>query len=242
MIEGPSIPQDLATKIRDLSEVLIGGADPGSALLRIAEVAMHALPRATGVGINQVHGERWESVASTSGEAHDFDRAQYAAAQGPSFDALNDQKTVEVDDLATDPRWPDLRGPVAHMGIRSILAQVLATGDGVVGTMNVYSTSPSAFDDQDRAAAVLLSTQAALLLARKDDRQKSEARVAQLEDALHSRDVIGQAKGILMEREACSADEAFEMLRTASQHLNRKLREIAGEVISDAKRKRDQRY
>ena len=124
------------------------------------------------------------------------------------------------------------------LGVRSVASDPLMVGGRVVGSINVYADAPQAFTPDDRSAAGVIAAHASLILATLELVESSEAKVAQLQEALTSRDVIGQAKGILIEREGCSADEAFEMLKTASQTVNRKLRLVAADVVSEAEKGR----
>ena len=101
-------------------------------------------------------------------------------------------------------------------------------GGGPVGGINLYARHPNAFSDDDKTAATLLAAFAGALTALAYERTEA----LHLREALQSRDMIGQAKGILMAREKVTADEAFELLRKASQALNRKLRDLAEEIAT----------
>ena len=103
--------------------------------------------------------------------------------------------------------------------------------DRILGALNLYSRRVDAFDESDMATALLFSTHAAIALSHAQTRAGDVELTRQLREAIESRDVIGQAKGILMERERVDADAAFDMLRRASQRLNVKLRDVAGRVV-----------
>ncbi len=129
--------------------------------------------------------------------------------------------------MATDERWPTFGPDAAARGIGSLISYKLAADD-TVGALNLYGRRPRAFDDGGRDAASLLAIFASVVLASTHARLQA----VQLRQALESRDVIGQAKGILMERERVTADAAFDMLRRASQQVNRKLRDLAEDIAS----------
>ena len=133
-------------------------------------------------------------------------------------------------DLGTDPRYPGF-GPAAQAaGIRSALAYRLLV-DGADGALNLYAQLPNAYGSDDRAKAAILAALAGTALSAAVNRRDAQARSDNLEQALLSREVIGQAQGILIERERITAEQAFDILRRASQHLNEKLRDIAQHLV-----------
>ena len=119
--------------------------------------------------------------------------------------------------------------------MRSLLALPLATGD-VTGALNLYARYPQAFGVVDRARAQLLAALAAGAFALAQNHENEDRRAANFQAGLATREMIGQAQGILMERERISADQAFDVLRRASQHLNLKLREVAQTLIETGER------
>jgi GAF domain-containing protein len=133
-------------------------------------------------------------------------------------------------DLGADPRYPGF-GPAAQAaGIRSALAYRLLV-DGADGALNLYAQLPNAYGSDDRAKAAILAALAGTALSAAVNRRDAQARSDNLEQALLSREVIGQAQGILIERERITAEQAFDILRRASQHLNEKLRDIAQHLV-----------
>ncbi|QNG39409.1 GAF and ANTAR domain-containing protein [Geodermatophilaceae bacterium NBWT11] len=171
------------------------------------------------------------SAAASSDRARLFDVLQSQTRQGPCLDALFDQETVRVADLATDERWPELSARVAELGARSMVCfQLFVTGT-TLGSLDVLATGPAAFDEESERVGLLISSHAAVALA---GAQELEG----VHSALSNRDVIGQAKGILMERFKITADEAFALLVTASQHTNRKVHTVAAELAMTGALKR----
>jgi hypothetical protein len=149
--------------------------------------------------------------------------------------ALAGEHLVYAEDFAADGRWPLFSPGAAEVGLRSMLACRLFVprNEGTLGALSLYSSLPGAFDVAARDVALMFASHASLALAGMAQELRAAARERNLEEALRSRDVIGQAKGILMEREHISADEAFERLRRVSQHQNRKLRLIAEELAGN---------
>ncbi len=133
-------------------------------------------------------------------------------------------------DLAEANPWPAFARAAVDAGVRSSLSVHVAAGQ-TPGALNCYAAYPRAFGATDRAKAVMLAVLAGLALSAAEARQAEDLRVANLEAALVSRNLIGQAQGILMERERITADQAFDILRRASQHLNVKLRDVAQRLV-----------
>lgn len=167
-----------------------------------------------------------KSAAATSERAALFDKLQSESGEGPCLDALFEQETVRVDDLAIDGRWPTLSSRVEELGARSIVCfQLFVTGDVTLGSLDLLATEPNIFTDESEHIGLLFASHASVALA---ESQKLE----QVETALINRDVIGQAKGILMERYKINAERAFALLTRQSQTANRKLIDVARELVS----------
>ena len=164
------------------------------------------------------------SAAATGEPARRFDELQQELGQGPCLDAMYEQATVRVDELAGDPRWPDLgRRATAELGVAGVLCIQLFVRRSDLAALTLLSRSPRAFTDESERVGLLFATHAAIAMA--DARDLDHVTVA-----LTSRDVIGQAKGILMERYKITAEMAFALLATTSQETNRKLAEVAARL------------
>ncbi|HEY0805910.1 MAG TPA: GAF and ANTAR domain-containing protein, partial [Pseudonocardiaceae bacterium] len=133
-------------------------------------------------------------------------------------------------DLAVAPEWPRFGPAAAALGMRSVLAVALlpdARPPQLTGALNLYSRERDGLTEGDRDIALLLATHGSLALATTQALTAAELHAAQLRAAIDSRDIIGQAKGILMHRRGISADEAFDLLRRTSQSMNVKLADLA---------------
>lgn len=168
---------------------------------------------------------RLETVAATDEVVRQIDRAQYETGQGPCLTSLWEHESVRVDDMASDVLWPEFSARARGYGIRSMVGFRLFLLDDTMGALNLFATRPSVFDDASDDVARLFAAHAAIALgaARQIDR---------LETALLTRDVIGQAKGILMERLKIDGVGAFQTLVTLSQRMNRKLHDVAATVVA----------
>jgi AmiR/NasT family two-component response regulator len=135
-----------------------------------------------------------------------------------------------ADDLDNDLRWPRFAPQASAAGMRSMLALPL-TAYGLHGALNLYARYPAAFGVVDRAKATILASLAGLALSAAHSHEDEERRADSLHVALSTRETIGEALGILMERERITADQAFDILRRASLHLNIKLQEVAQNLV-----------
>ena len=144
---------------------------------------------------------------------------------GPCLDAVFEQHTMRVPDMRHEQRWPRFAERAAAVGAQSMLSfQLYVEGDNL-GALNLYSGEPNSFTDESEEIGLLFASHAAVAFA---DAQKLD----QLHQAVAARDVIGQAKGILMERYQISAEQAFRLLIRVSQQRNRKLRDLAAELAN----------
>jgi GAF domain-containing protein len=149
-----------------------------------------------------------------------LDRLQQKLGDGPCIHTAKHQSVFGIEDTGADDRWPEFCAEAARLEVRSMLCVPLWIDERGLGALSLYADQAAAFGDAHERLAVLLATFAALALA---EAQRAE----QMHDALANRDVIGQAKGILMERHGVTAEAAFGVLSRVSQAENMKLAEIA---------------
>ena len=171
-------------------------------------------------------GRRPEVAAVTDPVVDELHQLQIVARRGPLTTALSEQTAVLIGDTLSDDRWPDWAAKAAGLGIRSVLDVPLATRrtGQTVGVLGFYSGQPDAFGADDEVVARILARHASVALATA----RHEENMAQAVDA---RKLVGQAMGILMERFDMDADRAFAVLRRYSQDTNKKLRDVALELI-----------
>ncbi|WP_304045050.1 GAF and ANTAR domain-containing protein [Jatrophihabitans endophyticus] len=183
-------------------------------------------------GITLVDKNRVRAVAATSPVVNGLDERQNDIGEGPCLSSLREQITVRSDDLAAEPRWPKFTAAAVDEGVHSMLSVQLFVEEENLGALNLYSNSPDAFSAADEYAAMAMAAHAAVAM-------KGKQLESNLRTALGSRDIIGQAKGILMERYKIDADEAFRLLVMASQRTHHKLREIADELTATGELRTD---
>lgn len=218
----------LASEFTRLGRLL--GADQDAVMRpeRIVSAVTKVVPDASGCAITLTRGgERPRSLAYTGSVALQVDLIQFATNEGPCLDSLDRHDATIVDDLRTDTRWPTFaRRCTAETDVRSILSLRLVLEGTDRAAINLYANQPGRFGDEDVAVASMFAPFVALSVQSALDQQ----RATNLEVALQTSRQIGTAMGILMVRELVTSERAFELLREASQNLNRKLRDIAAEV------------
>jgi GAF domain-containing protein len=215
---------DLAQRLTVLARDLQRFSTPQEVLDHIVVTVVEMVPGAQDATITVAQERKTaRSAAASSERARLFDVLQSETSQGPCLDALFDQETVRVDDLASEERWPQLSARVQELGARSMVCfQLFVTGN-TLGSLDLLATEPGAFSDESERVGLLFASHAAIALA--GARELEDVR-----SALVNRDDIGQAKGILMERFKVTADQAFFLLVEASQQTNRKLHVIAADL------------
>jgi GAF domain-containing protein len=201
-------------------------------LQKVVELARHTVPAAASVSITVADGGRYRTSNSTDDEATAVDQAQYDGDEGPCLEALRSGQQVQVAINGDGRRWPRFHQRAKEMGVAAVLSTpLLRTPEGAIGALNVYSHTVGPFDETARRTAQVIGQHAALLVGNTVALLTASQLNEQLRQALASREIIGEAKGIIMERQSCTREEAFDILRRASQRENRKLRELAEELV-----------
>lgn len=207
----------------------------GQFLQRVADLAAQTLPGVDGLSLTLVEDGRARSAAFTTPLAALLDERQYEAGFGPCLDAAMSGETVRVDLGAEEDVYPAFAGVARRQGVRAAASVGMPVPQRVVGAMNLYSTSGD-IDDDTLVQARTFASYAAVALANAS-LYGSTARLAeQLQEAMRSRAVIEQAKGILMARLALGPDDAFAHLSKTSQQTNTKLRDMAADIVARAAR------
>jgi GAF domain-containing protein len=202
-----------------------------SLLDRLVSLAQRSLRGHPDASVTLMRGDRPHTVASSGALAGDLDESQYGHGYGPCLEAASTGRVVDVPDTRSDRRWPGYLESAVRRGCLSSLSLPLPLHEGVTGALNVYAREPAAFDDESRQWGTRLATYAAVTAGNLLVYEDALARAANLELALRSRAVIDQAKGMLMERFRCTADQAFQYLAQASMASNRKVRDIAERFV-----------
>jgi GAF domain-containing protein len=221
----------LDSAMRTLSRLLLAEETLEATLGRVASLACRTLDSCDMASVTMIDDGRPSTPVQTDGTAGDLDAAQYRSGKGPCLEAYSDRQVVRGTVPESADRWPEFTAAAVGAGIHSVLAVPLVARDRPLGALNLYSRSAGSYDSTDEETAVLFSEQAAVACANAEVYWRTYSLTEHLREALESRDVIGQAKGILMARRGCTPDAAFEALRKVSQHRNTKLRQIAEQVV-----------
>ena len=200
-------------------------SDEPALVSAVCEEAVRLIDPARHAGVILAIGRRHlEVVAASSPVPQQLDELQQREGAGPCLDAARSQAVIRIEDVGTDARWPSFAEQATAAGVRSMLCLPLHVDTSLFGTLSVYADTPRAFKDVTESVARVLAVLAAVTLSESRGR-------ANLERALESRDLIGQAKGIIMQARRVTADEAFALLVRRSQETNTKLLDVAEAVV-----------
>lgn len=224
----------VATAMHDLTMLALAEDSLDHVLTQIAQIAKRVLAGASEVSVTLIERGRPRTAAYTSRLALELDETQYAVGRGPCLAAAADGNEVAIADMAEESRFDGFSEAAAAAGVHSSLSLPLPMQERVIGALNIYSTAHGMFDQQDADNARTFAGYAAVAVHNAQTLASSRALTAQMQDAMATRAVIEQAKGILMGQRRCTADEAFELLKGISQDTNRKLRDVAQALVDSA--------
>jgi GAF domain-containing protein len=216
---------DLAQRMAELARAAAAPKSVEEVLAGVTAAAMELIPGTDTAGVLLIgKGGKFDSVAGTDELPHQLDELQMKFNEGPCVQAALDDVIVRTEDFRSEERWPKYSPAVVEIGVLSGLSIKLYTAERTAGALNLFAFKPHAFDADDETTGVVLAAHAAaaILASRHGE---------QLESALSTRDRIGQAKGIIMERFSIDDVQAFEMLRRLSQDSNTRLIDVAQRVI-----------
>jgi GAF domain-containing protein len=204
-----------------------------SLLQTVADLAKTVMPGNPEASVSLLIRDRPTTVVSTGQLATDLDEMQYDRGHGPCLHAARSGELTEIPDTRAHDRWPDYLPRAVEHGNLSSLSVPLAIDkdEQLTGALNIYARRPGAFDSASRSVATRFAPYAGVAAANLYAYQSARDMADNLQNALESRAVIEQAKGILMERHRLTADQAFQLLAEASMRTNRKLRDIAAHLI-----------
>jgi GAF domain-containing protein len=226
----------LQRNLAELSTLIISDQGIIDTLTRVAHLAVESITPAQFAGITMMVDGRVSTQAFTDPTSPQIDQAQYDSGRGPCLDAFRQGSVVVADLLDRDDRWPEFAAAAVEHGVRSTLSLPLIAGDNSVGALNLYSKDSHAFDEKDAETGQLYAAQAAVLLLNAQAYWGARTQSEHLQTALAGREPIDMAKGIIMNAMGCDPEEAFSVLAKQSQLENRKLREVAEEIVARARR------
>jgi transcriptional regulator with GAF, ATPase, and Fis domain len=222
MTEERHFDEQLASIARDL----LNEPDVEHTVQRVVDLAAAHLGGVIYASVSLVRQRRRvETPASSDDRALHADQLQYEVGEGPCLDAIWEQETFQIDDMTAEERYPTYSRRVAEQtGIRSSLSFQLFTDEDSLGALNLYSPQPRAFDEVARAEGFVFAAQAAVAL-------RSAQHEEHLRAGMATRNLIGQAQGIVMERFKVTPNQAFAILARISQETNSRLRDVARYLV-----------
>ncbi|MCA1190984.1 MULTISPECIES: GAF and ANTAR domain-containing protein [unclassified Saccharopolyspora] len=222
--------EELAIALATMSRDLLSQRSVQLTLDRICEHAVRLVDGCEHAGILTLHGAGRGRRAETLSVTHELvtrsDQIQVDLGEGPCLDAAQHrEQAYRISDMTSTPHWPRYAAKARDLGIGSMMGFLLYTEEDELGALNLYSSRPAAFTEHSELIGWIMASHAAVAF--------SSARVdSQLHAAVATRQLIGEAIGIVMERYKISEDQAFDVLRTSSQHGNVKLRDVAEQVTT----------
>lgn len=220
---------DMTRTMAELARAFSAPKTLDARLRTVTSAAVDIMPAEACADILMVTGRsKYESVAPTSALPTDLDAVQERLGEGPCVEAAANSLVVRCDDLRNDSRWPRFAEAAVAAGVYSSLSFQLYSNEDTFGALNILAFEPNAFSMESESLGAVLAAHAALALGAGRTEE-------QLQSALLTRDIIGQAKGMIMERFDVDAVRAFELLTALSQQTNTKLNAVAAQIVQQGR-------
>ena len=216
--------QAIRTAMTELTENFASKAGPDAILASVTSSAVRLIDGIDVADVLVITDDKYESLAPTNDLIRELDDLQLQFQEGPCLEAAVAESVIRSSDLRAERRWPRFAEAAIERGVFSVLSFQLYSHRSGRGALNLFGRDPRTFSVEAEAIGAMLATHAANALVAAD-------RQNQFDSALASRDVIGQAKGVLMERFGVDAVQAFDLLSTLSQNSNTPLRQVAAQVV-----------
>jgi hypothetical protein len=221
------------TSAAELGKIRLSEVDLDEMLARVADLAKASISQAVAASVTLIRDGQPDTPAFTDDVALALDETQYDAAHGPCLDAAKDQTWFAINDMATETRWPAFTRAALDHGVHGSLSIGLPIDTGITGAINIYLRAVGLLDDGVVELGRAFAEYAAVALANVNLHAVTAALATQMAEAMASRALIEQAKGILIAEQHVDADAAFAILARASQSSNRKLRDIAEALVAN---------
>jgi GAF domain-containing protein len=219
-----------------LARILVAEQSLEKTLRQVLELACAALGSGDEGGITLLEREGPRTAVATSDAAFRVDNSQYDSEEGgPCLEAYRQQQVFRIDSTSDDQRWPRFARTAAEAGVLSTLSAPLVVGGDGLGALNIYRCEPGGYTAADETLVSSFASYASVALANARDYWRTQRLAGQLEEAMTTRGVIEQAKGVLMASRGCSADQAFQQLVTMSQRAHIKLHDVARDLVGTAR-------
>ena len=213
-----------------LARLVLADENLQTVLERVVNLVKWVMPAGAEASVTVLRQQRPTTAAFTGELALHLDERQYAQGYGPCLDAAMSGQFIEITDGRSEDRWPDYIETFLRSGALSSLALPVPAVQ-LAACLNVYAPTVGAFTDQHRHVGAEFAAYAAVALSNVDTVQEARDQAEHMRAAMASRAGIEQAKGILMERYKVTADEAFRLLTAVSMRTNRKVRDLAEDLV-----------
>jgi GAF domain-containing protein len=226
-------PVDPAEALERLGRLSLRELSMDSLLQTVADLTKSVMPGNPEASVCMLVIDHPTTVVSTGALATELDETQYERGHGPCLHAARTGEVIVIADTRAEDRWPDYTPRAAEHGNLSSLSVPLAIDpdEQVTGALNIYARRPDAFDEASGSVATRFAPYAAVAAGNLHAYQSARDMAENLQTALESRTVIDQAKGILIERYKLTPDQAFQLLARTSMTTNRKVRDIADDLV-----------
>lgn len=226
---------DLGAVVARASGLMLSDEVSDSVLRMLTSTAVHIFPASYGAGITTTSPDGARiSTAGTDPVVQQLDELQYELDEGPCLTAWSTRRTIRIDDVATDHRWPRWGAAAAEVGVGSTLSAPLLAGESAMGAMKVYARSTEAFGEQEETTLALFAAQCAVLLSNAQTFRQAGGLSADVQALLGQRDLVTLATGVVMGRDGVSRQAAFAHLVGLAQQEGGGVHRVAGRIVASA--------
>ncbi len=222
---------DLSGTLSRLAGLVLSEETVDAVLELLVGLAVSGIPGVDAASVSVLRTGQFETSNATSEAVRAVDAEQYRSREGPCIEAIRQGRRFHIAVAREEGRWPDFATAAMQAGYAAALSIPLRVRERTIGALNLYARSDDAFGQAEVGQAERFAAHAAAVLANAIELTTAAKLNEQLNEALRTREVIGQAQGILMLRHGVTTEEAFDMLRRASQRSNRKLRDVALDIV-----------
>jgi GAF domain-containing protein len=224
---------ELSAAVGRIKSLLLTEEKVDRAVQLLARGIKDAIPGTVGAGVSLLDSRgRRTSTGFTDRVVKQADALQYELGQGPCLTAWAAEETVLIDDVWADPRWPLWSSAIAALPVRSVVSTPLISGKECLGALKIYAPLPSAYDQDTGRLLEFLTAPAATLLSHIQTSQATKHISESLQSALHHRDTINRACGILMERQSLNHEQALQALIRRARDRGTNPKQVSAELIA----------
>jgi GAF domain-containing protein len=231
------LADELAAVFARMTGLLLSEETVEASLGLLSSLASETVPGSSGAGVSVIDEESRRSSGATDARVMQADDLQYELDEGPCLAATADRQLVRIDDLTADRRWPRWAAAAAGLGLRAAMSAPMVAADKSLGAIKIYAERPGTFDARSERLLTMFSAQAALLVANMQTHERAKRLSEGMRQAIHDRDVINVAKGILMGRNAVNEDAAFGILLAGSAQDGSTLAQAARSIVESVIRR-----